>query len=100
MTRLAKYPWPGNIRELRNVLERAVILGNDPILCIDAAELRSAPGATATPTQAMSLDEVERQHILAVLKQTDGAIAGPGGAAKLLGVPPSTLRSRMERLGI
>jgi PAS domain S-box-containing protein len=97
--RLSAYPWPGNIRELRNVLERAVIVSADSTLRIDPAELRTVAAPATSPCNA-SLDEVERRHIREVLKQTDGAIAGPKGAAKILGVPPSTLRSRMERLGI
>jgi transcriptional regulator with GAF, ATPase, and Fis domain len=67
---------------------------------VDANELRSATPQAGAATEALSLDELERRHILAVLKQTDGAVAGPKGAAKVLGVPPSTLRSRMDRLGI
>lgn len=98
MQRLQRYAWPGNIRELRNVLERAVILGEGPILRIGEAELRVGP--FQQPAPALTLEDVEREHILRVLKQTDGVIAGDGGAAKLLGVPPSTLRSTMARLGI
>lgn len=99
MDRLARYAWPGNIRELRNVLERAVILCDGKSLRIAAAELRT-PGAPAVSSAMLSLDDMERQHIAEVLKQTNGAIAGPSGAAKILGVPPSTLRSRMARLGL
>ena len=100
MERLVAYAWPGNIRELRNVLERAVILSTDAALRVDASELRMDARPAEPASAALSLDELERRHILAVLKQTDGAIAGPRGAAKILGVPPSTLRSRMDRLGI
>lgn len=100
MERLIRYAWPGNIRELRNVLERAVILSTDNTLRVDPGELRAPARAEPAPAPALSLEEVERRHILAVLEQTGGAIAGPKGAAKLLGVPPSTLRSRMERLRI
>ncbi len=100
MDRLTRYAWPGNIRELRNVLERAVILSPDSTLRVDANELRSTTRQSGAASEALSLDELERRHILAVLQQTDGAIAGPKGAAKILGVPPSTLRSRMDRLGI
>ncbi|MCA9288383.1 MAG: sigma 54-interacting transcriptional regulator [Phycisphaerales bacterium] len=102
--RIRRYPWPGNIRELRNVIERAVILCNAPLLRIDPAALRAAPHHAAGPgsaTQsARTLEDVERDHILAVLERTDGAIAGPAGAAVVLGIPPSTLRSRMQKLGI
>ncbi len=98
MARLARYSWPGNIRELRNVLERAVILAGEGTLRVDEKEFGLA--ASAPGPSARSLEDVEREHIRAVLAQTGGAIAGPGGAAKILGMPPSTLRSRMERLGI
>jgi PAS domain S-box-containing protein len=106
MERLVSYGWPGNIRELRNVLERAVILADGRILRIEDRELRAggagaAAGAEAgVASKALSLAAMERAHIAAVLKQTNGAIAGPAGAARILGIPPSTLRSRMARLGI
>ncbi len=98
MERLTRYGWPGNIRELRNVLERAVILSDGRTLQVDDRELRSHAGRAATAS--VSLADMEREHIASVLKQTGGAIAGPEGAAAILGLPPSTLRSRMERLGI
>lgn len=96
--RLTQYHWPGNIRELRNVLERAVILTEGTTLRIRDGELRghAAPERAGSATLA----DVERQHILSVLKQTGGVIAGNNGAARILGVPPSTLRSSMARLGI
>jgi formate hydrogenlyase transcriptional activator len=113
MRRLASYPWPGNIRELQNVVERAVILSPGPSLML-AEELRANPappvhGATAkslsidiTPVSrsAGSLDEVERRHIESVLQQTNWMIEGGRGAAKILNLNPSTLRSRMQKLGI
>ncbi len=98
MERLSRYPWPGNIRELRNVLERAVILSEGGTLRIDDGELRSQSSKPAATF--LSLEEAEREHIKAVLRQTDGVIGGDAGAAKILGVPPSTLRSTMARLGI
>ncbi len=98
LTRLTRYAWPGNIRELRNVLERAVILCTGPELRIAPDALRTGPGPRAGGSQ--SLEDVEREHIRSVLQQTGGAIAGPSGAAAILGLPPSTLRSRMSRLGI
>ncbi|MBX3379008.1 MAG: sigma 54-interacting transcriptional regulator [Phycisphaeraceae bacterium] len=98
MDRLLGYAWPGNIRELRNVLERAAILCDGRVLRVGENDLPGNPESGGVISA--SLEEVEKQHILAVLEQTRGAIAGPKGAAKILGVPPSTLRSRMERLGI
>jgi formate hydrogenlyase transcriptional activator len=119
--RLMEYPWPGNVRELENVLERAVILAPDDVLEIGpdllplssqapAARQRPDPEPTpdyllAVPQQAAdrqqpSLQAVERNYILTVLQQTDWVITGPRGAARLLDLPPSTLRNRMKKLGI
>ncbi|MEZ6243122.1 MAG: sigma 54-interacting transcriptional regulator [Phycisphaerales bacterium] len=98
MDRLLRYAWPGNIRELRNVLERALILSDEGVLRVAETEL-GGPTPDAPP-QGLSLDEVEAAHIRAVLAQTGGVVAGERGAARILGVPPSTLRSRMARLGI
>ncbi|MBX3356929.1 MAG: sigma 54-interacting transcriptional regulator [Phycisphaeraceae bacterium] len=104
LSRLSRYPWPGNIRELRNVIERAVILTPDdePVLRVDPSILlpRGAAPAASAPRAGSSLADVEREHIAAVLRQTGGAIAGPSGAAAILGLPPSTLRSKMAKLGI
>jgi transcriptional regulator with GAF, ATPase, and Fis domain len=121
MQRLQEYPWPGNVRELENVLERAVILSTGPTLDIApdllptvaaplvaepspsaAAEETPAPAAgRPTPGQPLrSLETVERDHILAVLRHTRWVIMGPRGAAKVLGLNPSTLRSRIKKLGI
>jgi PAS domain S-box-containing protein len=110
MDRLTSYHWPGNIRELENVLERAIILSNDPVLRIDA-EVFGAPAKqsstsdTKTVTEpdespAGSLETMERSHILSVLKQTRWVIEGAKGAAKILELHPNTLRSRMKKLGI
>jgi transcriptional regulator with GAF, ATPase, and Fis domain len=98
MTRLAGYGWPGNIRELQNVIERACVLATSPI--VDGAEpLAGAPGAR-TAGNLPTLEEAERDHIRRALKMTGGTIHGPRGAARLLGINPNTLRSRMERLGL
>jgi transcriptional regulator with GAF, ATPase, and Fis domain len=96
--RLMKYTWPGNIRELRNVLERAVILSPGPALRLDDSELR--PALDGSGVVSLTLEDVERGHIQDVLRRAEGRIAGQGGAAAILGVPPSTLRSRMAKLGI
>ncbi len=101
MDRLLAYHWPGNIRELENVLERAVILSSTPILEIGAELLPAAPPSSkSATTQSATLEETEKNHILDVLKSTDWVIDGARGAAKILGLNPNTLRSRMKKLGI
>jgi PAS domain S-box-containing protein len=100
---LAAYPWPGNIRELENVLERAVILADGPELEIDPDVLPVAGGPLESGPPGggeQSLVVVERDHVLSVLRQTDWVIEGPNGAAKLLAMHPNTLRSRLKKLGI
>ncbi len=109
MDRLINYPWPGNIRELQNVIERAVVLTQGSVLELDR-DLAPISGpashpATGTPVPAApmglpTLEEVERSHIQAVLNQTGWVIEGPKGAARILKLHPNTLRSRMEKLGI
>ncbi len=98
MRRLMAYPWPGNVRELQNVLERAAILAIGRTLQVDAEFLgQGDPKAAGTPSAA--LQDVERNHILAVLGQTNWVIDGPRGAAVILGLHPNTLRSRLKKLG-
>ena len=99
LRRLMNYAWPGNVRELRNVIERAVDLSRGPKVVVDPA-LDADPSAELGPPSSLRLRDVERQHIVEVLKRTGGVIEGKRGAAALLGLPPSTLRSRMTRLGI
>jgi transcriptional regulator with GAF, ATPase, and Fis domain len=98
MDRLMKYTWPGNIRELENVIERAMILANGPMLQIDDVMLQGN-SAPLLPV-ADSLKEVERAHILRVLQDMNWVIEGKQGAATRLGLHPNTLRSRMQKLGI
>ena len=95
MEQLKSYPWPGNVRELRNVIERAMILSTGPALKI---ELPAAAGGAPMP--ALTLKDVERRHISKILEQTSWRIRGKQGAAELLGLKPSTLESRMKKLGI
>ncbi len=104
---LTRYDWPGNIRELQNVIERAVILSDGRRLRLDLISLDHGPSETlATPTAS---DEVvperewrrrERANVLAALKRAGGRVHGEGGAAELLGIRPSTLQSRLKALGI
>ncbi|MBV8557510.1 MAG: sigma 54-interacting transcriptional regulator, partial [Planctomycetaceae bacterium] len=97
--RLIAYPWPGNIRELENILERAVILAIGPTLEIGPDVLIPLDSAPVGGPH-LALEEVERNHTLTVLRQTGWVIDGPRGAASLLGLHPNTLRSRLKKLGI
>jgi transcriptional regulator with GAF, ATPase, and Fis domain len=119
MQRLRAYAWPGNIRELQNIIERAVVLTsgnvlsltpdfgpalttNTPTPRIDSAgdsAIPTAPSSTL-PAASGALDAVEQRHIELVLNQTNWMIEGDRGAAKILCMNPSTLRSRMQKLGI
>ena len=100
--RLLRYPWPGNIRELHNVIERATILARGPLLEIDdALELRLEDQETSiVPDQLISFEDMERSYILKVLERTRWVIEGEQGAAAILDLNPSTLRSRMQKLNI
>jgi transcriptional regulator of acetoin/glycerol metabolism len=90
--------WPGNVRELANILERAVILCQGRVLQEDHIGELSASSHQAE--SFMTLKETERHHILQALEKTNGVLAGPKGAAQLLGLNRSTLWSRMRKLGI
>ncbi len=96
---LQRYAWPGNIRELEHVIERAVILSQGPELELGDWMPKSA-AAPAGNGQAATLEEMERAHILQTLQQTDWRVSGEKGAAKLLGLKPTTLEARMKKLGI
>lgn len=100
LERLMRYPWPGNVRELQNVIERAVILASGPLLEIDdALELR-LEDKTADSPPGGTLEEMERNYILKVLQECQWVIEGELGASSVLGLKPSTLRSRMQKLNI
>ena len=99
MSALLHYPWPGNIRELQNLIERAVILSAGPVLNVPLAGLHTQPLSAAT-AKPETLEEVERRAILEALKAADWVVSGPSGAAVLLGLKRSTLQFRMDRLGI
>jgi len=102
MSKLMGYSWPGNVRELENVIERAVILTTGNVLAFDATWLvpEGEGGVDLDAVHEGTLEEVERRHILQVLDKVEWRIAGRGGAAERLGLKPSTLRSRMEKLGV
>jgi DNA-binding NtrC family response regulator len=118
LAQLAAHDWPGNIRELQNTIERALLWSNGAEITIDwplaaarsalagdgaamsAPAARAAPAASGPAPAGTTLVEVERQHIVAMLKRTGGVIEGPKGAAKMLDMKPSTMRYRIRKLGI
>jgi transcriptional regulator with GAF, ATPase, and Fis domain len=99
MRALTSYAWPGNVRELGNVIERALILSRGPELNLDAFLASHGPRALP-PAPSQRLDDVERAHFVAVLERCRWRITGPGNAADVLGMRPSTLRSRLKKLGV
>jgi formate hydrogenlyase transcriptional activator len=99
---MTEWTWPGNIRELQNIIERAVILTTGECLEVPLEELRPPrTGRTSTnAARSLNLREVEREAILEALRKTNGRISGPGGAAALLGLKRTTLQYRMRLLNI
>jgi formate hydrogenlyase transcriptional activator len=95
-----RYTWPGNVRELQNVIERAVILSPGPALHLALDELSQSRPTERSPVPVSTLEEIEREHILRVLRETNGVIGGLYGAATRLGLRRTTLLYRMEKLGI
>jgi formate hydrogenlyase transcriptional activator len=110
MDALCRYHWPGNIRELQNVIERAVIISPGPVLSVDVTDLKfpkagppaEKPASPKSTNRALHnvLEETERQQILKALKECNWVVAGPNGAAARLAMKRSTLQLRMQRLGI
>jgi transcriptional regulator with GAF, ATPase, and Fis domain len=95
MEAMQRYPWPGNVRELRNVIEHAMIISTGSALSVELPKpIRDVQVTDAT------LEMVERQHILNILERTRWRVRGPGGAAEILGIKPTTLDFRMKKLGI
>jgi formate hydrogenlyase transcriptional activator len=98
MEGMMHYGWPGNIRELQNIIERAVILSTGPALKVPLKELIASPEMPGKTTQ--TLEEAERRHILQTLDEANWIVGGPNGAAARLGMKRSTLQSRMQKLRI
>jgi formate hydrogenlyase transcriptional activator len=99
MKELQDYSWPGNIRELSNVIERAVINAQGPVLHL-AEKLEPSLALNVSANNAKTLAEIERDIILQRLEETRWKIEGPHGAARSLGLNPSTLRLRMNKHGL
>jgi formate hydrogenlyase transcriptional activator len=100
---LARHSWPGNIRELQNLIERSVILSLGDVLrgsLPECARIRQDRPESSQASTPVTLKQKERSHILRILEQTDGKIGGPNGAADVLGLPRTTLIAKMKRLGI
>jgi transcriptional regulator of acetoin/glycerol metabolism len=98
---LQAYPWPGNIRELQHVVERAALVCGDGLVRPQDLNLSGeAAPAAASPPEWPSLEEHEREYLMQVLAHTGGQVHGPGGAAALLGIPATTLAGRLKRLGL
>jgi formate hydrogenlyase transcriptional activator len=110
MDALCRYHWPGNIRELQNVIERAVIISASAVLNVDVSDLKfpnagppvEKPASPKSTNGALHevLEETERQQILKALKESNWVVAGPNGAAANLGMKRSTLQLRIHKLGI
>jgi len=100
MNALTEYDWPGNIRELQNLIERAVILSAGPALHVPVTALNGRAHAAAREKEVETLEASDRRHILAALESSNWVLAGPNGAAARLGVKRSTLQFRMRKLGI
>jgi transcriptional regulator with PAS, ATPase and Fis domain len=100
MDTLLRHRWPGNVRELENIIERAVILTEGRVLRVPVNELDISESTEEDTAGALTLEAAEREHIVRVLRQTDGAIAGTAGAAARLGLKRTTLYSKLRKLGI
>ena len=100
MAALTNYHWPGNIRELQNLVERGVILSRGSTLEIPLGELKSSQKTSNHTNGSTTLESVEREHILRVLSESKWVIGGPSGAAARLGVNRTTLNHRLRKLGI
>ena len=93
---LVRHSWPGNVRELQNLIERSVILSSGAVLSGSLPEITG----TAKVSTAVTLEDAERLHILKTLEQTGGVVGGRNGAAARLGMPRTSLISKMKRLGV
>jgi len=102
MEELQQYDWPGNIRELEHLIERSVLLSKEEeitTIIVPTATL-SLVGSSSGEFRIKTMEEMERDHILSILKMCKGKVFGPGGAAEILNMPSTTLNSKIKKLGI
>lgn len=102
MKDLVSYPWPGNIRELENLVERSIVLNDgDTINYIDLPAIQTTGSASFPVSQTIkTIKEMEKDYIMEVLKKCNGKVSGPGGAAELMDIPANTLVAKIKKLGI
>jgi DNA-binding NtrC family response regulator len=97
---LTSYPWPGNVRELEHLIERSVLLSTDPMIREVYLPNKNTNLEARSSAMAGTLEDVERLHIIETIKRCGGKLAGRGGAAEYLGIPATTLHSKIKKLGI
>ncbi len=100
MQDMRNYNWPGNIRELENLIERSVILSDSETLGIQGFTSKNGKNKRSISNVDLTLDEIQRNHMLSVLNKTNWKVDGKDGAAKILDFKPSTFRDKMKKLGI
>jgi formate hydrogenlyase transcriptional activator len=100
MEALVQAPWPGNIRELENFIERSVILSPGDELKVPIAEIQRTSARNPVAVASSTFEDAERQAIIAALQEASGRVSGNGGAAERLGLKRTTLQNKMRRLGI
>ena len=100
LAKLTQYRWPGSIRELENIIERGLVLSKGDMFELEDKLLPTSPVVHPSTTEPQTMEEVERAHLTWTLERTEWVIAGPKGAAHLLGLNPNTLRSRLVKLGV
>ena len=102
MQKLVNYSWQGNVRELQNLLERSIVLADGKVIkdiTLPTQNQRFEP-ENVIPNSIKTIEEMQKEHIIAILKQCNNRVAGSGGAAELLNIPASTLASKIKKLGI
>jgi len=100
MQEVMGYDWPGNVRELENLVHRGILLSTEPVIPTLGTGMESRPVLRSSEGYMRTIEEVEREHIMAVLEKCNWKVYGPGGAAEILGIKVPTLNSRLKKLNI